>query len=63
VSALLRRLEEDPRIQYFRVRRVRITADRVQPIQLDGNDRGNDRVLELEVDPRALRVMVPAREA
>jgi diacylglycerol kinase (ATP) len=59
VSALLGRLEEDPRMAYYRVRRVRITADRLQPIQLDGNDRGNERVLEIEVDPGALRVMLP----
>jgi YegS/Rv2252/BmrU family lipid kinase len=59
VSALLRRLEEDPRIAYYPVRRVRIAADHPQPIQLDGNDQGNDRVLELEALPRALKVMVP----
>lgn len=58
-SALLRRLERDPRIQYYRVRRVRITAGHPQPIQFDGNDRGATRVLELEVAPAALRVMVP----
>jgi YegS/Rv2252/BmrU family lipid kinase len=59
VSALLRRLEEDPRIAYYPVRRVRITADHPQPIQFDGNDQGNDRVLALEVVPQALQVMVP----
>lgn len=58
-SALLGRLEEDPRIAYYPVRRVRITADHPQPVQFDGDDRGNRRVLELEVVPRALRVMVP----
>lgn len=63
VSALLGRLEEDPRIAYYPVRRVRITADHPQPIQFDGNDRGNDRVLMIEVIPGALRVVTPRADA
>jgi diacylglycerol kinase family enzyme len=42
---------------------VRSTAHHPQPIQFDGNDMGSDRVLELEVAPGALQVMVPPRSA
>jgi YegS/Rv2252/BmrU family lipid kinase len=58
-STLFRRLREDPRVTFYRVRRVRITARCPQPIQFDGNGMGSDRVLELEVVPGALQVMVP----
>jgi YegS/Rv2252/BmrU family lipid kinase len=58
-STLFRRLPEDPRVTFHRVRRVRITARHPQAIQFDGNDMGSDRVLELEVVPGALQVMVP----
>jgi diacylglycerol kinase family enzyme len=63
VSALLRRLDQDPRVAYYPVRRVRITAEHPQPVQFDGNDRGNDRVLALEVVPGALQVMAPRAES
>jgi diacylglycerol kinase family enzyme len=61
VSTLRRRLHDDPRVTFHRVRRVRITAPHAQPIQFDGNDMGSDRVLELDAAPGALQVMVPTR--
>jgi YegS/Rv2252/BmrU family lipid kinase len=63
VSTLCRRLHDDPRVTFHRVRHVRITARYAPPIQFDGNNMGSDRVLELDVAAGALQVMVPTRSA
>jgi len=57
--AVLRRRERVPRMEVFRGRRVRITSNRVQPRELDGDLIEPGRVLNVEVRPAALWLCVP----
>jgi diacylglycerol kinase family enzyme len=60
--AVLRRRERVPRMEVFRGRQVRITSDRVQPRELDGDVIEPGRVLHAEVRPAALWLCVPLPE-
>ncbi len=60
--AVLRRHRRVPRMEVHRVRRVRITSDREQPRQLDGEVIAPGRALEVTVRPGALLLCVPQPE-
>lgn len=47
---------EDPRIQHFRVRKIRIDTHPVMPVMVDGISLG-EGTLQIEVKPRAMAVM------
>jgi diacylglycerol kinase (ATP) len=63
ISVLLGRHREDPNIQYLTAERVvSVSTDRPLPVQGDGEVIG-ETPIEVQVVPRALRVVVPAAEA
>ena len=49
----------DQELETFRARRVRVRCDRPQPVELDGEHRGETTELTVEVVPDALTVCVP----
>ena len=49
----------DQELETFRARRVRVRCDRPQPVELDGEHRGEATELTVEVVPDALTVCVP----
>lgn len=55
---LLSRHVEHPSVLYRRVRRVRVESDEQVPVQFDGDDAGF-LPLEVEVEPRAVTLLVP----
>lgn len=59
VFFLLGRTLDDPEIEVYRARHVRIVADIPEPVQLDGEAIGAWSRLAVEVVPRAVRVLVP----
>jgi diacylglycerol kinase family enzyme len=58
--ALFRRRRRVPRLEVIRCREVRVTSDRPQSRELDGDVIAPDRVLHATVLPRALTLCVPA---
>jgi diacylglycerol kinase family enzyme len=58
--ALFRRRRRVPRLEVIRCREVRVTSDRPQSRELDGDLIAPDRVLHATVVPRALTLCVPA---
>ncbi len=57
--AVLLRRDRVPRMEVFRARRVRVTSDRIQARQLDGDVIEPDRTLVVSVRRRALVLCVP----
>ncbi|MFG1951194.1 diacylglycerol/lipid kinase family protein [Micromonospora sp. NPDC048830] len=60
--ALVRRRGSVPRMEVFRCRRVRVTSNRPQPRELDGDLIEPGRQLRAEIRPRALWLCVPQPE-
>jgi YegS/Rv2252/BmrU family lipid kinase len=58
--ALFRRRRRVPRLEVIRCREVRVTSDRPQDRELDGDLIPRDRVLHATILPRSLRLCVPA---
>ena len=59
-SAVLRRLRQDPNVEYLKTRRVKIELSRPQPLQYDGEEATSEiRAFSVEVLPAAIEVMVP----
>jgi len=59
-SAVLRRLRQDPNVEYLKTRRVRVELSRPQPLQYDGEEATTEiRAFAVEVVPVAIEVMVP----
>jgi YegS/Rv2252/BmrU family lipid kinase len=59
IRAILGRHQSDDLTQVFRGRRIIIETNRPQPFEVDGNDLGNTRRLEITLQPKALRLAVP----
>nr|MBA2599939.1 diacylglycerol kinase family lipid kinase [Actinomycetota bacterium] len=55
------RREGDARVQTFRAKMVKVTTNRVLPVELDGDVFGETDELTVEVMPAALTVCVPSR--
>lgn len=55
---LLGRLNEDPRVRYYRAKRVRVECRPSAPLEVDGDVVGQNRTLQAEILPRALTLMV-----
>lgn len=60
LKAIVGGLKNDPRVQAFRARRVRILASRPMPVQVDGDFIDRTTPIEITVLPGALRVLHPA---
>lgn len=60
LKAIFGGLKNDPRVQFFRARRVRILASRPMPVQVDGDFIDRTTPIEITILPGALRVMHPA---
>jgi diacylglycerol kinase family enzyme len=58
--ALFRRRRRVPRLEVIRCREVRVTSDRPQDRELDGDLIPRDRVLHATILPRSLSLCVPA---
>ena len=57
---ILGRLDEDPRVRYYRAARIRVECRPASPLEIDGDDiEGKHGVLEAEVVPEALTLLVP----
>lgn len=56
--ALLGRLNQDPRVKYFRGRKIAIQCRPEAPLEIDGDEVGNRREFTAEVRPGALTLMV-----
>jgi diacylglycerol kinase (ATP) len=55
------RLEDDPRVRYFRASKIRVECRPSAPLEIDGDGiEGRHRSFEAEVIPHALTLMVPA---
>jgi diacylglycerol kinase family enzyme len=52
--------ERSPYVQTTRASSIRVKLDRKVPVELDGGERGKERELDIEVQPRAIEVCVPA---
>ncbi len=57
---LLGKLEQDPRVRYYRAGRIRVECRPLAPLEIDGDAiPGRHRELQAEVLPNALTLMVP----
>ncbi len=55
------RLEDDPRVRYFRASKIRVGCRPAAPLEIDGDGiEGRHRSFEAEVVPGALTLLVPA---
>jgi len=63
LRAILGRHQSDNLTQTFRGRRITIETSRPQPIEVDGNDLGETRRLEITLQPKALKLAVPETSA
>lgn len=58
---LIGRLEDDPRVRYFRAAKIRVEVRPAAPLEIDGDDiPGRHRSFEAEVVPEAITLLVPA---
>lgn len=57
--ALLGRAQDDPGLEVFQARRIKITAPFPEPIQFDGEDGGRTRDLSIEIVPQAVGILLP----
>lgn len=59
IASVLVRRRHGP-VHYHRARRIRVVSPFAEPYEVDGEERGRTRELEVVVRPGALRVLVPA---
>lgn len=59
LTAIFRGLKKDPRVQFFRARRIRIQASRPMPVQVDGDFIDRTTPIEMTILPGALQVVRP----
>lgn len=59
MRALFGNVGDHPRVDIIRGRRIIIESPRPLPIEVDGNDVGSTRRLEVNVEPGALRIIRP----
>jgi diacylglycerol kinase family enzyme len=63
LKAVLGGLKQDPRVRFLKARRVRLTASRPMPVQVDGEFAGTTTPLDVSVIPGGLRIIRPPRPA
>jgi diacylglycerol kinase family enzyme len=61
VRAILGGLKHDPRVRFLRARKVRLTASRPMPVQVDGEFVGMTTPLEVSVIPGGIRIVRPPK--
>lgn len=61
LKAIFGGLKKDPRVQFFRARRIRIQASRPMPVQVDGDFIERTTPIEMAILPGALQVVRPPR--
>jgi hypothetical protein len=63
LRAILGRHQSDDLTQTFQGRHIVIETNRPQPIEVDGNDLGETRRLEITLQPKALKIACPESAA
>ncbi len=57
--ALLGRTQDDPDLEVYQARKVRLRARFPQPVQFDGEDGGTTQELSVEIVPKAVQILLP----